>query len=160
MKKFMKLFKKNERGMTLVELLAVLVILAIVGVIAFVAIGNVMENSRQDAHIANAQQLIASAKLYETSGETIDATNGVSSTTLEQNAFLDTLVSPWDDDGEYVGVVTKDEGDYIVSLDGKGCQIDANELAIKSLDREELCGKDQTKYNGGTGGNTTGGTNG
>ena len=45
MRKMMKRFK-NEKGLTLVELLAVIVILAIVGAIAFVMIGNVMENAK------------------------------------------------------------------------------------------------------------------
>src|SRR5690625_2472633 len=63
-KKWMKRLK-NERGLTLVELLAVIVILAIIGTIAFVMIGNIIENSKKDAHIANAQQLIAAAKLYD-----------------------------------------------------------------------------------------------
>ncbi len=62
MKKWMKKFK-NERGLTLVELLAVIVILAIVAIIAFVFIGGVIENSKKDAHISNAQQIISAAKL-------------------------------------------------------------------------------------------------
>lgn len=69
MKKSHKNIRKDQRGLTLVELLAVVVILAIVAAIAFVLIGNVIENSRKDAHIANAQQAIAAAKLAEASGD-------------------------------------------------------------------------------------------
>ncbi|WP_026906458.1 type II secretion system protein [Paucisalibacillus globulus] len=146
LKKWLQLLKKDERGLTLVELLAVIVILAIVGAIAFVAIGNVMENSRQDAHIANAQQLISSAKLYEASGNDIPLTGGsgtVTSTDLVKGGFLDALVSPWDDT-DYSGTVTKTVGDeggvsYSVTLNGEGCSIDNSEEDIKSGDRDSLC---------------------
>ena len=44
--KKMKQILKNEKGLTLIELLAVIVILAIVAAIAVPAIGNIIENSR------------------------------------------------------------------------------------------------------------------
>lgn len=53
---------QNERGLTLVELLAVIVILSIVGTIAFIYVGGIIENIRKDAHIANAQQVIKCSK--------------------------------------------------------------------------------------------------
>src|SRR5690625_2970786 len=92
MKKMMERFK-NERGLTLVELLAVVVILAIIGTIAFVLIGNIIENSKKDAHIANAQQLIHSAKLYEADGN--DISGGIKAKALVDADFLEPLVSPW-----------------------------------------------------------------
>src|SRR5690625_1727152 len=78
-KKWMKRLK-NERGRTLVELLAVIVILDIIGTIAFVMIGNIIENSKKDAHIANAQQLIAAAKLY-------DADQGIEGGSISSDAL-------------------------------------------------------------------------
>src|SRR5690625_1575413 len=107
MKKWMKRLK-NERGLTLVELLAVVVILGIIGTIAFVSIGNVIDNSKKDAHIANAQQLISAAKLYEANGETIDS-SGVESDVLIEKGFLAPLIDPWtktdkvEEGGEYEG---------------------------------------------------------
>src|SRR5690625_5672536 len=90
MKNMIKRFK-NERGITLVELLAVVVILAILGTIAFVLIGNVIENSKKDAHIANAQQLISAAKLYEADGGELGS---ISAEQLESQGFLEPLISP------------------------------------------------------------------
>ncbi|PEL13437.1 prepilin-type N-terminal cleavage/methylation domain-containing protein [Bacillus sp. AFS017336] len=55
---------KNERGLTLVELLAVIVILGIIAAIAIPSIGKVIQNSREDAVRADAIQVLNSADLY------------------------------------------------------------------------------------------------
>lgn len=140
MKKMLKRLK-NERGLTLVELLAVIVILGIVGAIAFVMIGNVIENSKQDAHIANAQQLIASAKLYDSQGGEFDSGNDdegtVSSETLHEEGLIDELINPWDSDDEYTGTVkkvNKDDGvTYEVTIKG-------GEKTIKDATEKTLAG--------------------
>src|SRR5690625_7711490 len=103
MKKMMQRFK-NERGITLVELLAVVVILAIIGTIAFVLIGNVIENSKTDAHVANEQQMISSAKLYEANGGELGS---ISAEQLKTEGFLEELRNTWDAEETYEGCVTK-----------------------------------------------------
>nr|WP_186324661.1 prepilin-type N-terminal cleavage/methylation domain-containing protein [Paenibacillus bovis] len=54
---------KNEKGLTLVELLAVVVILGIISAIAIPSIGGLINNSKKDAHLANGQQMVNAAKL-------------------------------------------------------------------------------------------------
>lgn len=59
---------KNEKGLTLVELLAVVVILGIISAIAVPSVGKLIENTQRDAAVANAIQVINSAKLAVAAG--------------------------------------------------------------------------------------------
>ena len=49
MKKFLQKRLNNEKGLTLVELLAVIVILGIIAAIAVPSIGGIIQNSREKA---------------------------------------------------------------------------------------------------------------
>lgn len=61
---------KDQRGLTLVELLAVIVILGIISAIAIPSIGGIIEKSRFDASKADTIQLYNAAKLlYASEGD-------------------------------------------------------------------------------------------
>jgi len=78
MMKLLKKRLKNEKGLTLIEVLAVIVILAIVAAIAIPAIGNMIENSRIKSIKADAVNVINAANLYYTeNGGGKDDFNGV-----------------------------------------------------------------------------------
>lgn len=62
----------NEKGLTLIELLAVIVILAIVAAIAIPSIQSVMNNQRDKAIISDIVQLVATAKIQISDNECID----------------------------------------------------------------------------------------
>ena len=64
MKKYLQKKLNNEKGMTLIELLAVIVIIAIIAAIAIPAIGNIIENSRVGAIKSDAQNIISAGELY------------------------------------------------------------------------------------------------
>lgn len=142
---------KNERGLTLVELLAVIVILAIIAVIAFVFIGGIIENSKKDAHIANAQQIISAAKLHEATGNEIpDA--GIEISELVAQDYLEAgMLNPWDKKPyefkktDIVKVAEeKVEGKEInvfrVTFEGKECNIkNRSEADLSTKDRKVLC---------------------
>lgn len=160
MKKIMNLLKKDQRGLTLVELLAVIVILAIIGSIAFVSIGKVTENSRKDAHVANAVQLIEAVKLYEASnGEPLTSVNSVQ---LIEAGFLSGFVNPWGSNaetGDYVGTVRKgDDGIYYVTITSSNAKPEINDLAenLVKQGRKAIEGANNQPGNGGDQGDTEG----
>ena len=55
---------KNEKGLSLVELLAVIVILGIVAAIAIPSIGNIIDNSRIKGIKADAANVVSAAQIY------------------------------------------------------------------------------------------------
>ena len=143
-KKWMNKSKKDQRGLTLVELLAVVVILAIVAAIAFVLIGNVIENSKKDAHVSNGQQLISAAKLYDSSVESMADGDSVSLSDLQKNGLIGDLTDPWKDNsyGSLTIAVKKNvtEGkvEYEVtgfSVDGK-CKLENGKESTLNKGRE------------------------
>ncbi|PID21541.1 Tfp assembly type protein [Sporosarcina sp. P3] len=56
--------KLNQKGLTLVELLAVIVILGIIAAIAVPAIGNIITNSKVNALKADGQNVLSAAQMY------------------------------------------------------------------------------------------------
>ncbi|PID04122.1 MULTISPECIES: type II secretion system protein [unclassified Sporosarcina] len=75
MKKFMQK-KLNQKGLTLVELLAVIVILGIIAAIAVPAIGNIITNSKVNALKSDGQNVLSAAQMYfaENGEKSVDLT--------------------------------------------------------------------------------------
>lgn len=95
MKKKYQQMMKNEKGLTLVELLAVVVILGIIAAIAVPSIGNIIENSRVKAIKADALMVLSAADMYfienppTVATDDSGANNPVSVKTLKEEGFLD-----------------------------------------------------------------------
>lgn len=143
MRKFIKRLR-NERGLTLVELLAVIVILGIIAIIAFVFIGGIIENSKKDAHIANAQQIISAAKLHDATNADFQEINVVGEDSLKAKDYLDIMYDPWTKE-EYTDIggakVTKEEnGEFkIHDFNVDNCSITETEVELTKKDRDEIC---------------------
>ncbi|MCJ1908690.1 prepilin-type N-terminal cleavage/methylation domain-containing protein [Planococcus ruber] len=99
MKKFIQNKLKDQKGLTLIELLAVIVIIAIIAAIAIPAIGNIIENSRVGAVKSDAINVLSAATLYETDGNKAGTDGTVTVTALKTAGYLDDL-------GEIPGAAT------------------------------------------------------
>ncbi|MBA2878539.1 type IV pilus assembly protein PilA [Anoxybacillus kamchatkensis] len=94
----LKRFIRNEKGLTLIELLAVIVILGIIAAIAIPSIGGLIDNSKKDAHVANAQQMINAAKIAVTADKSLVPPKSqslyVNLSYLEDKGYLETVKDP------------------------------------------------------------------
>ena len=89
MKKYLQKKLNNEKGMTLIELLAVIVIIAIIAAIAIPAIGNIIDNSRVGAAKSDALNAISAAELYLADNPTKPSVQLSDLVSTAGNAYLD-----------------------------------------------------------------------
>lgn len=99
---------KNQKGLTLIELLAVIVILAIIAAIAIPAIGNIINNSKDKAILSDAAGVLAGAK--------IAIADGACGDTSKDTVICDNKVLKDVFEGE---VNENDKVEYIKGKDGK-----------------------------------------
>lgn len=117
MKKWLQKRLKNEKGLTLVELLAVIVILGIIAAIAVPSIGNIITNSKVNALKADGQNVLAAANLYFVEN---DKETSVTTTVLSEKGFLEDVGGFKDS----VATVTKDDGGNTINGTAKNGSIE------------------------------------
>ena len=146
---------KDERGLTLVELLVVVVILGIIAAIAVVAIGGIIENSKKDAMVADAKQMVSAAKLYtasnpvstDTTMKFAGSTGTVGGTQVDGTQYVDNLKDPFTDSSgytsAYVTIKPSTDGKYTYSVNVTGTKFKleaANESAVKKASLSAVTG--------------------
>ncbi|SET45019.1 type IV pilus assembly protein PilA [Oceanobacillus limi] len=100
---------KKEKGFTLVELLAVIAILGIILAIAVPAIGNVIDDSKEDAYNANIELILNAARLADVSG---DFTDDMTPEALHNAGYLQNIPKNPYDETEFKGTVSKSSGTF------------------------------------------------
>lgn len=149
MKKFLRKRLKNEKGLTLVELLAVIVILGIIAAIAVPAIGNIIENSRVKAIKADAQNVLAAANIYFVENSNDDEADLAE---LKAAGFLD------DEGSLTTGSVKKGSPNKFTGSGETGgvtvtfTEASSNRIANSSNDERTVSGDAPTKENDGENG--------
>lgn len=109
----------NEKGLTLVELLAVIVILAIIAAIAIPSIGGIINNTKTKAHDANAQIIIDAARFKVVTAQPADSTTTYSMKLLADEGYLEEIpLDPdvkgqkYDEDDSKVTITRDASGKY------------------------------------------------
>lgn len=109
--------RKEEKGLTLIELLAVIVIIGVIAAIAVPLITGLINNTKENARTATANQLLEAAKLYS-----IANNNG---------EIKDTVTLKQLEDGEYIqkGLTDPKDGK---ALSKTGTSVNLNNLNTES----------------------------
>ncbi len=116
---------KNNKGVTLVELLIVIVVMGIIAAFAIPAVGTIIENTNKDAVVADAMALENGARLYCASTQSTTCTAGGTFNSTEFGLILAFAegISWADEVGAYVQAsssITKSGNVYTVVLEAYG----------------------------------------
>jgi type IV pilus assembly protein PilA len=157
--KLLKKHLKNEKGLTLIELLVVIVILGIIAAIAVVSIGGIIGKTKEKAQVTEAVQIINAAKLAQSTEGKYPST-GWTSTTAADNPLKEYVSNL--KDTTWTVTWTKADGYSITNhqatpiiTGGAAVAVDAATTAVTEKALADFLGGDAPPATTGTG---TGGT--
>ncbi|PIC80625.1 Tfp assembly type protein [Sporosarcina sp. P18a] len=135
MKKFMQK-KLNQKGLTLVELLAVIVILGIIAAIAVPAIGNIIENTKYNAVKSDALNALSAANLLYAEDQNA---KDVTVKTLVDGGYLDNK-------GKLTDAMTfAKSANNVVSISGNTAEYAGGKKVTFTSATVEIINTDKTK---------------
>lgn len=125
--------RQDERGMTLIELLAVIVILGIIAAIGVIAISGVIQKQKDQAFVGNALALKEGASIYiqQQLAQGDELPEIVTYENLSEERIIDRIKDP-------------DTGHYLEPTENSYVQLTGNAPSAVCLigDRRNLCSKD------------------
>lgn len=113
-----KRFSINENGLTLLEMLAVIVILGVIAAIAIPSIGGIIKHTKEKSHYANAQAMIDAARLRVSAENPEQSVEYFLDADLIQKGYLDPPIDPddksktYDKEHTFVAVAYKSNRTY------------------------------------------------
>lgn len=108
---------KDQKGLTLIELLAVIVILGIIAAIAIPSIGGIIQKSKEDAIKADGIQIINAAKMH-ISSTGFEGSDTIELTETELGQYLEGI--DLDDDYSVEVILPSNETETQYLLTGSG----------------------------------------
>lgn len=107
---------RNEQGLTLIELLAVIVILGIISAIAVPSIGGLINKSKVETHRSNAQLIIDAARM-KVMADGAGGTTTIPIETLVTDGYLDTVPEDPDNKGGFYLTTTQHSSNVLATKD-------------------------------------------